>query len=85
MRSLKVILSVFALLSVSFTVRAQEPLYRNEKAPVEERVKDLLSRMTVDEKIDLLRATSLMGARRSGHVGFLHVDARATPPRRPDP
>jgi beta-glucosidase len=58
MRSLKVILSVFALLSVSFTVRAQEPLYRNEKAPVEERVKDLLSRMTVDEKIDLLRATS---------------------------
>ena len=58
MRSLKVILSVFVLLSVAFTVRAQEPLYRNEKAPVEERVKDLLSRMTVDEKIDLLRATS---------------------------
>ena len=58
MRSLKVILSVFVLLSVAFTVSAQEPLYRNEKAPVEERVKDLLSRMTVDEKIDLLRATS---------------------------
>lgn len=58
MRRLKVILSVIALLTMAFTVRAQDPLYKNEKTPVEERVKDLLSRMTIDEKIDLLRATS---------------------------
>ena len=36
----------------------QSPLYRDADAPVGERVEDLLQRMTVDEKIDLLRATS---------------------------
>ena len=36
---------------------AQE-LYKNENAPVHERVMDLISRLTVEEKISLLRATS---------------------------
>ncbi|MBP5486396.1 MAG: glycoside hydrolase family 3 C-terminal domain-containing protein [Bacteroidales bacterium] len=58
MRRIKIVLCVYTLLSLTIAVKAQEPLYKNEKAPVEERVKDLLSRMTVDEKIDLLRATS---------------------------
>lgn len=40
------------------SARAQEPLFRNEEAPIEARVEDLLKRMTTDEKIDLLRATS---------------------------
>ncbi|MGA2622854.1 MAG: glycoside hydrolase family 3 C-terminal domain-containing protein [Bacteroidota bacterium] len=36
-------------------LRAQEtPLYKNPSAPVEERVKDLLPRMTLEEKIDML-------------------------------
>ena len=39
------------------TVQAQE-LYKNEKAPIHERIMDLLSRLTVEEKISLLRATS---------------------------
>ena len=47
-----------ALMVLPFAIRAQEPLFRNESATVEERVNDLLDRMTVDEKIDLLRATS---------------------------
>ena len=38
-------------------IHAQE-LYKNENAPVHERVADLLSRLTVEEKISLLRATS---------------------------
>lgn len=38
-------------------IHAQE-LYKNENAPVPERVADLLSRLTVEEKISLLRATS---------------------------
>ena len=42
----------------ALSVSAQEPLFRNEDAPIKDRVEDLLSRMTVDEKIDLLRATS---------------------------
>lgn len=37
---------------------ASDPLYLNENAPIESRIKDLLSRMTPDEKIDLLRASS---------------------------
>ena len=36
---------------------AQE-LYKNANAPVHERVMDLISRLTVEEKISLLRATS---------------------------
>lgn len=32
-------------------VSAQTPLYKQSSAPVESRVKDLLGRMTVDEKI----------------------------------
>lgn len=39
------------------TVQAQE-LYKNEQAPIHDRVMDLLGRMTVEEKICLLRATS---------------------------
>ena len=38
-------------------IHAQE-LYKDENAPVHERVADLLSRLTVEEKISLLRATS---------------------------
>ena len=45
-----------SVMSCSF-VQAQE-LYKNDNAPVHERVTDLLSRMTVEEKISLLRATS---------------------------
>ena len=59
MRRVIVISSVLAaLLAAVPKARAQEPLYKDEGAPVEARVKDLLERMTVDEKIDLMRATS---------------------------
>ena len=38
---------------ISFTaaVKAQQPLYKNAALPVEERVDDLLGRMTLEEKI----------------------------------
>ena len=36
----------------------QRELYKDETAPVHDRVMDLLSRLTVEEKISLLRATS---------------------------
>ena len=48
----------YALLFGMLPVQAQEPLYKNEDASIEARVNDLLGRMTVDEKIDLMRATS---------------------------
>ena len=39
----------FAFFSVA--VNAQQPLYKNATLPVEERVNDLLGRMTLEEKI----------------------------------
>ena len=51
-----------AAATVSVNAHGQQigskPVYLDEDAPIESRVKDLLSRMTPDEKIDLLRATS---------------------------
>lgn len=35
----------------------QEPLYKNSETPIEDRVNDLLKRLTLDEKIDLLGGT----------------------------
>ncbi len=46
------------VLLLALPIAAQTPRYLDENAPIEERVEDLLQRMTVDEKIDLLRATS---------------------------
>lgn len=46
------------LLSVCLAVIQAQEIYKNENKPVDERVLDLLSRMTVEEKISLLRATS---------------------------
>src|SRR5574344_1523174 len=39
-------------------VKAQQELFRNEQAPIEARVNNLLSILTTDEKISLLIATS---------------------------
>ena len=50
--------TVFLALRVSLSVWAQDMPFRNESLPIEQRVDDLLGRMTVTEKIDLLRATS---------------------------
>ena len=52
------LLSLAMISGFASTINAQEPLWKNENAPIAERVEDLLGRMTVDEKIDLLRATS---------------------------
>ena len=52
------LLSLAMMFGTTSVTNAQEPLWKNEDAPIAERVEDLLGRMTVDEKIDLLRATS---------------------------
>ncbi len=53
----RIVYSFFLLLALSAQAQ-QTPLYLNEDAPVEERVNDLIGRLTIDEKIDLMRATS---------------------------
>ena len=40
-----------ALLALTSSVAASTPLYKNPKAPVEARVADLLSRMTMEDKV----------------------------------
>ncbi len=55
----KTILAVWCILCSLSIIRAQEPeIYKNENLPIHDRVMDLLSKLTVEEKIDLLRATS---------------------------
>ncbi|MGH8224294.1 MAG: glycoside hydrolase family 3 N-terminal domain-containing protein, partial [Woeseiaceae bacterium] len=44
-----------ALIAAAPAVPAEEPRYRDAAAPVDERVEDLLSRMTLDEKIAQIR------------------------------
>ena len=50
--------SIIAALLLAAQTFAQVLPYRDESLPIDERVEDLLSRMTVDEKIDLMRSTS---------------------------
>lgn len=55
MRRIQLVVISFAM---ALSVNAQTLPYLDENRSIEERVEDLLSRLTVDEKIDLMRATS---------------------------
>ena len=65
-------ISVSLLLVVPFLLSAQQKeVYLDEKAPIHERVTDLLSRLTVEEKVSLLTATS-PGISRLGISHYYH-------------
>lgn len=49
---------LFAVMTAIPAFAQEKMLFRDENAPIEERVKDLLSRLTVEEKVGLLVATS---------------------------
>lgn len=72
MKTLKEIVfaGFFTLIACAGTAQAQE-LYKDEKAPMHERIMDLLSRLTAEEKISLLRATS-PGISRLGIPKYYH-------------
>ena len=53
-----VVLAFVAIVAISSTSYAQRLPYQDESLSISQRVEDLLGRLTVDEKIDLLRATS---------------------------
>ena len=59
------------LLSSPFLAYSQTPLYLDESAPIPDRVEDLLHRMTVDEKIDIMISTS-QGSERLGIPKYYH-------------
>src|SRR5579872_4413270 len=48
------LLSICLLVLSSLTMNAQTPLFRQSDLPAADRVKDLLSRLTLEEKISLL-------------------------------
>lgn len=50
----KISLFLLSLLTVTGSVSAQQPVYKQASAPIEERVKDLVGRMTPEEKIGQL-------------------------------
>ena len=47
-------LFVVALLIGAGQAMAQKPLYKQANAPIEERIKDLMERMTIEEKVGQL-------------------------------
>lgn len=51
--------AIVALFSVNHEIVAQKALYKDSHQPVEARVQDLLSRMTLEEKVDQLNMKSL--------------------------
>ncbi|HRI45868.1 MAG TPA: glycoside hydrolase family 3 C-terminal domain-containing protein [Ignavibacteriaceae bacterium] len=55
--SLRIIFSIIIIFTFGSSSQFQEEIYKNKKALVEERVNDLLSRLTLEEKIDLLGGT----------------------------
>jgi beta-glucosidase len=50
-------LLVFLILSLNAQTRKDQPKYKNSSIPIEERVNDLLSRMTLEEKIAQLQCS----------------------------
>ena len=51
-----------ATLAVAFTAGAAVPLYLDDSKPIEERVEDALSRMTLREKVNIIHAQSKFSA-----------------------
>jgi beta-glucosidase len=55
---------VFAIIPIALTLSAgvQAQLYKNPKAPIAQRVADLLKRMTLEEKVGQMSMSSLSEA-----------------------
>ena len=52
---------------------AQKPVYLDTNKPIEERVKDALSRMTLEEKVKMLRAQSKFSSAGVPRLGIPEV------------
>ena len=51
MKLISVLLSLLVILQFSMITQAKNPIYKDKNAPVESRIKDLVSKMNLDEKI----------------------------------
>lgn len=59
---------LFFLLTSTFALHAQ--VYKNAKAPIEDRVKDLVTRMTLDEKLDYINGIDWMYTKEISRLGI---------------
>lgn len=59
---------IIGLLTTTFALNAQ--VYKDPKAPVEERVKDLLGRMTLEEKVNYINGTNWMYTKEIKRLGI---------------
>lgn len=59
---------IIGLLTTTFALNAQ--VYKNSKTPVEERVQDLVSRMTIDEKLSFINGTNWMYTKEIKRLGI---------------
>ena len=69
----KVIITSLFLMSVTMAAKAQIPIYQDPSRPVEQRIEDALSRMTLNEKIAVIHAQSKFsspGVKRLGLPDF---------------
>ncbi len=58
------------LVLASLGIHAQQPAYLDERVPVEQRIDDALSRMTLNEKIAVIHAQSKFSSPGVGRLGF---------------
>ena len=65
----KFLLSFF-LLTLPFLAFAQQPVYLDDSQPVERRIDDAMSRMTLQEMINILHAQSKFSSRGVPRLGF---------------
>ena len=63
-------LMTLMLLTGTLTMQAQQPVYLDESQPIEQRVEDALSRMTLDEKIRVIHAQSKFSSPGVPRLGF---------------
>ena len=60
----------FLLLTLPFLAFAQQPVYLDDSQPIERRIDDAMSRMTLQEKINILHAQSKFSSRGVPRLGF---------------
>ena len=70
MKSLYSALAISFVALTSFAQKKDVPVYKDESKPIEERVEDALSRMTVEEKVGLLHAQSKFCSRGVQRLGI---------------
>ena len=66
----KLILSLMSLIAATAVEAQQMPVYLDEQKPVEQRIEDALSRMTLDEKIAVIHAQSKFSSPGVKRLGF---------------